>query len=138
MKHLFSPTGLYFFAWFVGIVIIIAGETAIIPTGSITNESMRYMLSLFAIICTLGGAYVALKFFHFSYVRRRLMKKCNQLRTLHFIRVTLLAAISWGDLVIYYATLSSQGGFCAIIAALAFVFCYPSKLSPNTPKSREI
>ena len=44
-----------------------------------------------------------------------------------------MTVVIWADLLIYYATLSSQGGFCALLALLGYVFCRPAKF-PDKPE----
>ncbi len=42
-------------------------------------------------------------------------------------RLAMLAAAGWTNIAAYYLTLDTTGSFCALIAALALCFCWPSR-----------
>lgn len=52
----------YFAVWIVGAILACCFDHEILPTGFVTDKHTRYFLSLGAIVCTLSGVYVALKF----------------------------------------------------------------------------
>mgnify|MGYP000069627356 FL=1 len=43
------------------------------------------------------------------------------------VRMAMLAVTGWTNIVFYYLTLDSTGSICALIAALALCFCWPSR-----------
>ncbi len=125
----------YWAVWIVSALYVVLSETDGLPTGYITGRYATYYLGLAAIVATLGGVYLALKLFRLATVRKRLANAPQagaELRKWMGIRTGLMAFVIWGDLFVYYATLSSQGGFCALIALLGFVFCRPLSV-PSQP-----
>lgn len=122
----------YFAVWIVGAILACCFDHEILPTGFVTDKHTRYFLSLGAIICTLSGVYVALKFFHLTTVKAAIEKASSPERCeskWHAYRLGLMALLLWGNVTVYFATLDTQGGFCALITALALVFCWPRKMS---------
>lgn len=130
------PMAVYAGIWIVGILIVGLFERDVFPSGFASNEGVAYFLNLAVIVLTLAGMYVALKLFQFPFVRRRIeraFRTDGPVRKLNYLRMALMAFVLYSDIIVYYATLSSQGGFCALIAALAFVFCFPSSTPPPHP-----
>lgn len=122
----------YFAVWIVGGVLACCFDYEILPTGFVTDERTRYFLSLGAIVCTLGGVYVALKLFHFPTVKAAIEKSGSPARCeskWQACRLGLMSQLLWGNVAAYFATLDTQGGFCALITALALVFCWPRQMS---------
>ena len=103
---------LYWTTWVVGALLVFLAENEIIPTGYATGVQTAYYLNLTAIVLTLATAALA------------------RWTSLRLIGMTV---VIWADLLIYYATLSSQGGFCALLALLGYVFCRPAKF-PDKPE----
>ena len=63
---------LYWTTWVVGALLVFLAENEIIPTGYATGVQTAYYLNLTAIVLTLAGIYVGLKFFHLPFVKRHI------------------------------------------------------------------
>lgn len=127
---------LYWTTWVVGALLVFLAENEIIPTGYATGVQTAYYLNLTAIVLTLTGIYVGLKFFHIPFVKRHIGTAPSATAALArwtSLRLIGMMVVIWADLLIYYATLSSQGGFCALLALLGYVFCRPAKF-PDKPE----
>lgn len=117
--------------WIIALCIITMFETGIIHEGELAGQAtIEFYLETGAIILTLLIIPLSLKLF---------TRKLNNLRELtlrdaikayqrwNSVRLSLLAIIIWGNLILYYITLNNIGALCALISSIAALYCIPSK-----------
>ena len=118
--------------WLSGLLIVILGETDVLPVGYYADDvKMAYALDSIAIIITAACIPMALKLFNI--VLKRMVDKMGFLKALQsyillsMVRLVLLFIPMLFGVMVYYMTLNKSGMFCALIGLTASLFCVPSE-----------
>jgi len=113
-------------------LLMVLYETHVFVEGSLVgNASGVYVAESAGILLTIVLVPVALKSFHNALVRmvymdddearRRCYVKWSEVRLAMFVAVVLV------NLSVYYMTVDNMCGYCALIGAIASLFCWPTK-----------
>lgn len=106
-------------------------ECGWLEEGSLTGHArLEFGLETAAILLTLLGIPLSLKLFSRRVVRLRTLPLLASLRAYHrlsLLRLSILAFIVWGNLLLYYTTVNSIGGLCALLGCIASLFCVPGR-----------
>ena len=113
-------------------LLIVLYETHLFYEGGLVgNAKGTYAAECAGVLLTIAFTPLALKSFHKALVRmasmdddaarRRSYVKWSEIRLSMFVVVVLL------NLSVYYMTMENICGYCALIAAIASLFCWPTK-----------
>lgn len=123
--------GQYLLFWLIPVLIFIAGETELADVGCIAdNPRQRFIWETVGVILTL--IFVPLPLRLFNWVLKKKIDTMTFPEALKSylrwsaIRLGLLEIAVVANLIVYYASLNSIGGLCALIGLTASVFCLPS------------
>lgn len=118
--------------WLSSLLIVILGETDILPVGYYADDvQMAYTLDSLAIIITAACIPMALKLFNI--ILKKMVDKMGFLKALQsyillsMVRLALLFIPVMFGFMVYYMTLNKSGMFCALIGLTASLFCVPSE-----------
>ena len=113
------------------LTIVAVFESDIIEQGTLIGmANAEYLLETALILATLLLIPYSLKLIHRNKAKLRALSDAEALHTYYIyalVRVSILALLMDLGLVIYYMTLNTIGAFCTLIAAVAVLFCLPSK-----------
>lgn len=121
----------YAFLWLLAVGLVIAYETGWMEMGLyIENARMEYFLQTVGILLTLFLIPFSLKLFVLA-VKNKItaLPLADALRSYvrwSEVRLSLLLVVVLLNLSVYYCTLNSIGGLCALLGLLASLFCIPS------------
>lgn len=129
-KQILLRLRIEYIAYFLlAVVLVVLYETNVFEKGSLAGKTTEtYVLECVGIMLTVVFIPLALKSFHLALermaereepIRRRLYVRWNEIRLAMFVVVVLL------NVSIYYATGKDSCGYCAIIGAVASLFCWP-------------
>lgn len=115
----------------LSVLLIVLYETHVFYEGAlIGNPKGTYIAECAGILLTVSLTPLALKSFHKALLRmarmdddaarRRCYVKWSEIRQALFLVVVLL------NLSIYYTTMENICGYCALIGAIASLFCWPT------------
>ncbi|MBP3214395.1 MAG: hypothetical protein J6M19_06125 [Bacteroidaceae bacterium] len=118
-------------AWLLMVVAIVLGELDVIPNGLVLPHSAdEFKLNTAAIVLTVVGIPVALKLFTLNTTKGlRRMNNEEALKSYHVwsaVRLGILCLGAVFSIAVYYLATSVSGAFCALIAAFATLYCWPS------------
>lgn len=119
--------GIYMWAF----ILIALFEFEVFPVGEVAGNAVaEYYLSLAGIAMIIIMVPMSLKLMSFRMVKASFAKNgmsvCSGYRRWSEIRMAMLAVAGWSNLVFYYLTLNPTASVCALIVALALLFCWPS------------
>ncbi len=122
----------YLLFWGVMILLFIAFETGLVPSGSYAGDvRMEYILQTAGILLMIVLVPLSLKLFGMvlrkKIDRAALEPAIGLYRKWSHIRLALLLLAGVYNLVTYYLTLNSACAFCVMIVLLASLFCLPGK-----------
>lgn len=117
--------------WGVAILMFIAFESGALEEGWLVDRPrMVYVVETAAILLTLGGVPLSLKGFHYLLTHKMLILPLTDALVSYkrwgLVRMAILALIVWGNIWVYYATVETTGGLCALIGLVTSLFCQPS------------
>jgi hypothetical protein len=121
----------YIVFWLLPILICIAGEFNLLPTGS-KVDSFRsvYISEVTGILLTAALVPVSLKLFHWMLINKldsySFPDALKRYGRLSIIRLAMLALVVVFNLISYYLILSTTCILCACIGLSASLFCIPS------------
>ena len=123
----------YLLVWLLSLGIVVLYETGVMEEGTWAHDGrICYVLQTVTILLTLCLIPVSLKMFS-AVLNKRVLPLENAesklLSYLHWseVRLALLAIVALIGLSVYYTTLSSIGGLCALVGLLASLFCLPGE-----------
>lgn len=123
--------GEYALFWLLALGVALLFEGGLLDEGGLVGQAqLEFMLETLTILLTLGMIPLALKLFTWRRARLRALPLLDALRAYHHIglvRLLLLGLVVWGNLVLYYLTLNSIGGLCALLGCIASLFCVPGR-----------
>lgn len=132
MKILLWSRICFVVVWIIACMQAVLSELGVFPVAYVRLDAAgQYVIQLVGIVLTLVCIYVSLKWYKFSFVKRRMTNDIDA-RNYHqqgLFRVVVIAVPILYNLFLYYATLNSQLSFCFLISMLASVFCWPKEKS---------
>ena len=116
----------------LAVLLVVLYETHVFAKGALVGDvTAIYVAECAGILLAVVLTPVALKSFHKALVRmvymdddaarRRCYVKWNEIRLAMFVTVVLV------NLSVYYMTSDNMCGYCALIGAIASLFCWPTK-----------
>lgn len=137
METIFQKTArqlaaFYYGFWAIALLLFLAGELDWIPGGLLAgSERLGFVLQTVVILFTAAGIPGALKLFSWLLVhrtdRQNLTAALATYRFASVLRISLLALVTYGSLLVYYLTFDSTGLLCALIGLTASLFCVPGE-----------
>lgn len=126
----------YVAVWLLATGLFLLYETGLLEEGSLAHDGrLCYVLQTAAVLLTLCLIPVALKMFSMALSKRvRPLPRAEALRSYLLwseVRLAMLAVVVFIGLAVYYSTLSSIGGLCALVGLLATLFCLPGEARLN-------
>lgn len=114
------------------ILLIILFQSGIILEGAYADDfKMQYILQTIGILTTITIVPFSLKIF--SVKLNKVIKEADLEKALRlymywgYVRLMMLALVTYLNIIIYYMTLNNIGGLCALIGITASVFCLPGE-----------
>ena len=119
----------YALLWLTALAIAAAFECGWCEEGALLGRPRaEFALETTSILLTLGLIPTALRLFGRRVNALRDLPLRTALKAYHrrnLARLALLAIPIWGNLMLYYATMNSIGGLCALVSGIAALFCVP-------------
>lgn len=117
--------------WIVVVMIMLTFECGWLGEGGLAGHvRLEFALETIAILFTLLGIPLSLKLFSRRLVKLRSLPLLESLEVYHRLslcRLAILALIVWGNLLLYFMTMNSIGGLCALLGCIAALFCVPGR-----------
>ena len=138
----------YIAVWILALGIPLIYETGMLEEGDLAHDGqMCYIVQTLTVILALCLIPVSLKMYHQAVHSERMMppkemqdsvssneptvtlstKQLNRYRHWNEVRLALLAVVALVGMSVYYVTLSSIGGLCALMGLVATFFCLPTR-----------
>lgn len=122
----------YIVFWLLAAGLFLSYELGWMELGMYAGDPrMEYLLQTVGILLTLCLIPLSLKLFGLAVVKRisalPLSDALHSYQRWSEIRLSLLTGVVLLNLSIYYWTLSSIGGLCAVLGLLASLFCLPNE-----------
>lgn len=122
----------YLVMWALSLAIVLLYETGVMEEGLLAhNGSLCYVLQTSTILLALLAIPASLKMFSMvlnkRIVKLPLAEALVSYQRWSEVRLALLAIVALVGLSVYYTTLSSIGGLCALIGLIATLFCLPNE-----------
>jgi len=121
----------FFAMWILATLLFVLYEAGLLEEGSAIHDGrIGYILQSVCVLLTLILIPFSLKMFSVAIqhlAQKPLEKALVSYIRLSEIRIALLAVVVLVGLSIYYATLNSIGGLCALLGLLASLFCFPNE-----------
>ncbi len=112
----------------VGVALLCLGETDCLPTGVlVTGTKTSYALEIMECALLLVCVPLALKLMSLRSVRRSLQSCPSRYLPLATLRIALLALPLLMGLLLYFFMVDTSMLYCALIAAVAFLYIWPSE-----------
>ncbi|WP_321519182.1 hypothetical protein [uncultured Bacteroides sp.] len=115
----------------IAILLVVLYQLDIILEGAYAaNFGMQYILETIGILTTIALVPLSLKLFSVKLAKikesgaEESLKLYQQWST---VRLMIIALVTYLNILIYYMTLNSIGGLCALIGLTASVFCLPGE-----------
>ncbi len=122
----------YIAIWLLVAGLFLSYETGLFEEGTLAHDGrLCYVLQTATVLLTLCLIPVALKMFSLALDKRvKPLPRPEALRAYQRwseVRLAMLAVVVLVGLSVYYSTLSSIGGLCALVGLLATLFCLPGE-----------
>lgn len=122
----------YVAVWALSLGLLVLYEAGVLEEGALAHDGrICYVLQTASVILTLCLIPVALKMFSQALDKRvRLLPRPEALYSYlrwSEVRLAMLTIVVLVGLSVYYSTLSSIGGLCALVGLLATLFCLPGE-----------
>ena len=133
IKHIAkSQRIVYVIFWAVAILLVVGGETELLPVGLFADDvRTSYYLETIGILLTAINIPFSMKLFSLVLTRKidnlTFPVALSRYAVWSHIRLGLLAIVVVYNLLCYYMTLNSTGALCALCALTASFFCLPSE-----------
>lgn len=122
------------YAFYITIAILLAGlyQSDLIMEGTYAGDfGMQYILDTIGILTTIALVPLSLKIFSVKLNKKIKMAGFENALKLYrqwsSVRLMIIAFITYLNIMIYYMTLNSIGGLCALIGLTASIFCLPGE-----------
>jgi len=116
----------------IAVILVVLYQSDIFLEGIYAADfSMQYILETVGILTTIALIPFSLKIFNVKLDKE--IKEAGTEKALELyqhwsnIRLMLLAVVTYMNIFIYYMTLNSIGGLCALIGITASIFCLPGE-----------
>ena len=133
IKHIAkSQRIVYVIFWAVAILLVVGGETELLPVGLFADDvRTSYYFETIGILLTAINIPFSMKLFSLVLTRKidnlTFPVALSRYAVWSHIRLGLLAIVVVYNLLCYYMTLNSTGALCALCALPASFFCLPSE-----------
>lgn len=133
IKHIAkSQRIVYVIFWAVAILLVVGGETELLPVGLFADDvRTSYYFETIGILLTAINIPFSMKLFSLVLTRKidnlTFPVALSRYAVWSHIRLGLLAIVVVYNLLCYYMTLNSTGALCALCALTASFFCLPSE-----------
>jgi hypothetical protein len=122
----------YVFYIAIAILLVVLYQSDIIMEGTYAGDfGMQYILETIGILTTIALVPLSLKIFSVKLNKKIKMAGFENALKLYrqwsSVRLMIIAFITYLNIIIYYMTLNSIGGLCALIGLTASVFCLPGE-----------
>jgi len=122
----------FFLYVLLAVLLVVLYETHVFVEGALVgNVGATYTAESAGILLTVILTPVALKSFHNALVRMVYMEDDEARRRCYVkwceIRLAMFVAVVLLNISVYYMTVDNMCGYCAIIGAIASLFCWPTK-----------
>lgn len=122
----------YVFYIAIAILLVVLYQSDIIMEGTYAGDfGMQYILETIGILTTIALVPLSLKIFSVKLNNKIKMAGFENALKLYqqwsSVRLMIIAFITYLNIMIYYMTLNSIGGLCALIGLTASVFCLPGE-----------
>lgn len=122
----------YAFYITIAILLVVLYQSDIILEGTYAGDfGMQYILETIGILTTIALVPLSLKVFSVKLNKKIKMAGFENALKLYrqwsSVRLMIIAFITYLNIMIYYMTLNSIGGLCALIGLTASIFCLPSE-----------
>lgn len=120
----------YILFWALALVLMVIYELGWMEEGTLAHDGQKcYLLQTLGVLLALGLIPFSLKMFSLAVIRRLPELDAEQAlkvyRRWSEVRLAMLMVVTVVNLSVYYVTLSSIGGLCALLGGLASLFCWP-------------
>lgn len=122
------------YAFYITIAILLVGlyQSDLILEGTYAGDfGMQYILETIGILTTIALVPLSLKIFSVKLNKKIKMAGFENALKLYrqwsSVRLMIIAFITYLNIMIYYMTLNSIGGLCALIGLTASIFCLPGE-----------
>lgn len=122
----------YIIFWLIPIAVFLCFEADLLPTGIYVGDGAKqYVWETLGVLLAIVCVPLSLKLFSFV-LRKKIDALTFPVALSKYcfwsgIRLSLLEVTVLFNLVIYFMTLNSIGGLCAMIGLTASLFCLPSE-----------
>lgn len=133
IKHLVKKQRFeYALLWAVSAVTALCFEAGWLPDGICAGDARaEYALETAGILLAVALIPLSLKLFSLAVVKKirklPLREALKAYGRWSRIRLSMLAAAVWANLLVYYLTLHAAGGLCALMGLTASLFCLPGE-----------
>lgn len=122
----------YAFYIAIAILLVVLYQSDIVLEGTYAGDfGMQYILETMGILTTIALVPLSLKIFSVKLNKKIKMAGFENALKLYrqwsSVRLMIIAFITYLNIIIYYMTLNSIGGLCALIGLTASVFCLPGE-----------
>lgn len=122
----------YAFYITIAILLVVLYQSDIILEGTYAGDfGMQYILETIGILTTIALVPLSLKVFSVKLNKKIKMAGFENALKLYrqwsSVRLMIIAFITYLNIMIYYMTLNSIGGLCALIGLTASIFCLPGE-----------
>jgi hypothetical protein len=122
----------YAFYITIAILLVVLYQSDIILEGTYAGDfGMQYILETIGILTTIALVPLSLKIFSVKLNKKIKMAGFENALKLYrqwsSVRLMIIAFITYLNIMIYYMTLNSIGGLCALIGLTASIFCLPGE-----------
>ena len=122
----------YAFYITIAILLVVLYQSEIILEGTYAGDfGMQYILETIGILTTIALVPLSLKIFSVKLNKKIKMAGFENALKLYrqwsSVRLMIIAFITYLNIMIYYMTLNSIGGLCALIGLTASIFCLPGE-----------
>jgi hypothetical protein len=120
------------YVFYIAIAILLVVQSDIILEGTYAGDfGMQYILETIGILTTIALVPLSLKVFSVKLNKKIKMAGFENALKLYrqwsSVRLMIIAFITYLNIMIYYMTLNSIGGLCALIGLTASIFCLPGE-----------
>jgi len=123
----------FYLFWALPLLLVVLFETDLLPVGIYADSpEIQFVLENIGILVAIISVPLALKLFSII-LKKKIDKQESLIVALgkyqfwSGMRLLILEVAVVFNIIIYYFTLNSAGGLCALIGLAASFFCYPSR-----------
>ncbi|NDW11590.1 hypothetical protein D0T50_01650 [Bacteroides sp. 214] len=112
-------------------LLVLLFEANLFGMGMFAEDGrMQYILETLGVLLVIAEVPLSLKLFNIMLKKMSAMENISDrletYKTWSAVRLAMLETAAVLNIIIYYLTMNNIGGFCAVIALAASIFCFPS------------